>query len=91
MGLLGRMFAGPLMVAYIGIGLWGFFLVEQYLYHIGGWLLVIGGLFFFPFIYTLAPLYAGIADGYWLPALVCYSPIALMLVMSFATSAFSRG
>ena len=86
--MLGRMFAGPLAIVYIGISLWGFILVSQYIYGEFGWLGVLVGVFILPIFYTLAPLYAGFSDGYWLPAMVCYAPFLLMIIVSVLAAAF---
>lgn len=80
--MLGRLFAGPLLIAYWGIGIWGFILVSQYIYEAAGFIGVIVAFFIFPIAYTFTPLYAGFSDGYWLPAMVCYAPLGLMLVVS---------
>lgn len=85
--MLGRMFAGPLAIVYIGVSLWGFILVSQYVYGEFGWIGVIVGIFILPIFYTIAPLYAGFSDGYWLPALVCYAPFVLMIVFSIIAGA----
>jgi hypothetical protein len=86
--MLGRLLSGPLSILYIGVGLWGFFLVSQYLYAQVGAVGAFLGLFVFPATYSIVPIYAGIADGYWLPAIVCYSPIALMMLLGLVASIF---
>lgn len=79
--MLGKLFAGPIAILYLGLGLWGFILVTQYIHlHLGA-IGVTVAFFVFPAAYALTPLWAGFADGYWLPAIVCYSPMALMMIV----------
>lgn len=84
-----KILAGPLMLLYVGVGLWGFFLVSQYVYYEFGWIGVVLGVIVFPAAYGLAPLYAGIVDGYWTPLFVCYAPFFLMFVLSVLGGLFT--
>jgi hypothetical protein len=88
--MLAKMFAGPLAFVYWIVGLWGFFLSLQVLHGLWGILGVIAGLVIAPVSYFFAPLYAGFAEGYWLPAIVSYAPVVLMTIVSTAASAFDR-
>jgi hypothetical protein len=64
-------------------GLWAFLLDAGILLRLGGWLLLIAGLFLFPFTMTVAPLYAGFAWGDWHPLKVTVAG-SLMLWMFVA-------
>jgi hypothetical protein len=86
--MLGKLFAGPIVILYIGLGAWGFFLVSQYIAAHFGFIGVVIAVFVLPVAYGLTPLWAGLADGYWLPALVCYSPMVLMMAIGMIGSAF---
>lgn len=81
-----RMFAGPIAILYWGVGLWGFILVSQYIYQKLGWIGVIVGVLITPVAYLVAPLWAGFVDGYWTPALVCFAPIALAMILGIVGS-----
>lgn len=48
------------------IGVWELILILQYLAKAGGGLLLIIGLLTYPITFFIAPLYAGLVDGYWL-------------------------
>lgn len=86
--MLARLFVGPFVIVYWGLGLWGFILVVQYIHSQLGYLGVVLSVFILPIAYTLVPLWAGFADSYWLPAIVAYSPMALMIVVSLIGTAF---
>jgi hypothetical protein len=88
--MLAKLFAGPLAFLYWIVGLWGFFLSIQVIYKGFGILGVFIGIIIGPISFFLAPLYAGFTEGYWLPALVSYAPIAAMLVISIVASFFDR-
>ena len=88
--MLGRLLSGPLAILYLGVGAWGFILVSQYIYLHWGYVGAFVSLFIFPATYAFVPLYAGIIDGYWLPAQVCYAPFVFMLVLSSFESLFKR-
>lgn len=90
MDFFGRFLTGPLVIIYWGLGLWGLFLNAQYIYDGMGLIGIIVGLFIFPIVYVLTPLYAGFSDGYWLPAMVSYAPFAVMVVFSISAAAFDR-
>jgi hypothetical protein len=78
----------PLMILYYGIGFWGFYLIEQYLYNEFGLVAAVVAVFVFPLGYVVTPLYAGFSDGYWLPAMVAYAPIALYFAVVLLTIAY---
>ena len=88
--MLQRIFSGPLAVIYIGVGLWGFFLVAQYVLNTFGTIALIVGIFLFPVLYSLVPLYAGFVDQYWLPAMVSYAPILLAIIVSEVGALLSK-
>jgi hypothetical protein len=79
--MLGKLFAGPLMLIYWLVGLWGFVLTIQFLYAHVGLLLTFVGLLFFPFTFVAVPIWAGLAEGNWLIAIVSFSPILLVYAM----------
>jgi hypothetical protein len=83
-----RLFTIPLVIIYYGVGFWGFFLIEQYLYNEFGLLVTILAIFVLPIGYIFTPLYAGFTDGYWLPAMVAYSPIILYMSIFMLTSLY---
>jgi hypothetical protein len=59
-------------------GLWVLFLDASVLLRLGGILLLIAGLFLFPFTLTVAPLYAGFAWGDWHPLRVTIAGALMM-------------
>lgn len=44
---------------------------------IGGWGLVVLGIFVFPLVYAILPLYAIFAWDIWLPAIIGYGGLAI--------------
>ena len=87
--MLGKILTAPLVILYFGVGLWGFFLTLNYLSDRIGWFFTFLSLLLSPFVYGLAPLYAGVVDGYWTPALVSYTPVALYMLIAAVGGMFS--
>ena len=88
--MFAKLFAGPLAFLYWIIGLWGFFLSVQVLHHHFGFLGVLVGVLIAPVSFIFAPLYAGFVDNYWLPAIVSYTPIAVMMLLSLVAQMAGR-
>ncbi len=88
--MLSRLLAGPTAIVYWGGSLWGFFLTMDWLIDQIGWVFAILSLFLLPIVHYLAPLAAGLMDGYWLPLAVSWGTTGLVLVMSFAIAATGR-
>ena len=69
---MGSIFKVPgLIVGFLG-GVWGFFICIGIVKAKLGFMGVILGMMFFPFIISLAPWYAGFAHGNWMPLIVVY-------------------
>lgn len=88
--MLARMFAGPFAFLYWIVGAWGFFLSLKVLYSVAGIIGVIVGILVTPVSFVIAPLYAGFAEGYWLPAIVSYVPMAVMMIFSVLAAQANR-
>lgn len=76
---MAKLIAGPIIIIYYGIGFWGFILTIQYISNSFGGVAAALSVVLFPIAFSIAPLYAGLVDGYWTPALVSYSPVILYM------------
>lgn len=69
---MGSIFKVPgMIVGFLG-GLWGFFICIGIVKAKFGMLGVVVGMFFFPFVISLAPWYEGFAHDNWMPLIVVY-------------------
>lgn len=87
--MLGKIFAAPLMILYWAVGLWGFFLILNYLADKIGFIFAFLSLLIAPIVYVVVPLYAGLVDSYWTPALVSYAPVAVYMLVALVGSIFA--
>jgi putative effector of murein hydrolase LrgA (UPF0299 family) len=87
--MLSRILSGPIAIVYYGGGLWSLALIVSYLADAWGWFFALLSLFLLPIVLYIVPLYAGFADGYWLPAQVAYGTVAVAFVLSILAGAVS--
>lgn len=88
--MFAKLFAGPLAFVYWIFGVWGFILSMQVLYDLGGIFTVVVGLVIAPVSYLLAPFYAGLANGYWLPAVVSFAPVVVIILLSTVVAVLNK-
>ena len=74
---------------FLGTGLWAFYLDIQILWAITGPLVGIAAIVLGPVTHVIAPLYAGLAWGYWFPTLLAYGGGFLGFAMISAGSALA--
>jgi hypothetical protein len=80
---VGSIFKVPAFIIYFLGGIWGLFIVLGIVYDSFGFWGTLISFLIFPFVLYGAPLYVGIVDGNWFPAIVCYgSGITAMVLYS---------
>lgn len=88
---IGGGFVGLGYVSGLVFGLWALILDAGILLTAGGALLLLAGLFLFPFAMTIAPFYAGFAWGDWHPLRVTVAGALMMpIFMGIGTAMMKK-
>jgi hypothetical protein len=85
--MIRKILSGPILIVYWGGSIWGFALTTGYLMDHMGWTLTFLSFLLLPIVHYLAPLYAGLADGYWLPLQVSWGTTAVVVISMLTASA----
>jgi hypothetical protein len=87
---MGAIFKVPGYIVYFLGGLWGLFICLGIVKAKLGITGVIVGLFIFPVVVYVAPWWAGLVDGNWMPVMVVYGSGIVARILIRIGSSFDR-